>query len=148
MHQSLSIFSLQRAENYQTQADGNAAAQPNSRSPSSMVPFSLKWLPGTTVSRCYGCGMEIMNPPTAGPDDLIIVHRDFRCYRERETGQERWTTQPQNIHFHLRIACVQRRYPGFSGSYLAIPRAFMNHLRQEHFQRLFDEFGLTFTAPN
>ena len=25
--------------------------------------FSLKWVNGTTVTICYGCGMEILNPP-------------------------------------------------------------------------------------
>ena len=113
-----------------------------------MAPFSLKWLPGTNVSRCYGCGMEITNPPTVGPDDIIIVHRDFRSYREKETGQERWTAEPQNIHFHLRLTCVQRRYPAFNGNCLAVPRAFISFLRQGHFQRLFDEFGLTFSVAN
>ncbi len=89
--------------------------------------------------------MEIINPPTAGPDDIIIVHRDFRCYRERETGQERWTTDQQNVHFHLRLACVQRRYPTFGGNWLVIPRAFVNFLRPDHLQRLSDEFGLRLT---
>ena len=49
--------------------------------------FWLKWLPGTRVSRCYGCNREIRNPPDSVPDDLIVAYRDIRQYTERNTGE-------------------------------------------------------------
>ena len=34
--------------------------------------FCLKWVKGTKVSKCYGCGGIIRNPPEKRPDDPII----------------------------------------------------------------------------
>ena len=102
-----------------TQANSEAV-QPCSF-PTQVVPlnqenlFRLKWVAGTTVSRCYGCNGEIINPPSSVPDDLVVVYRDIRQFRERETGQLRHTTTPQNVHFHLRANCIRARYPNFPG---------------------------------
>ena len=68
--------------------------------------FVIKCVPGMTVSRCYGCGGDIQNPPLYYPDDLIVMYRDKRQYRDRNTGQLVTTGEPQNVHFHLRFACV------------------------------------------
>ena len=75
----------------------------------SSSPFTLKWVAGTRVSRCYGCNGEIKNPPESIPDDLIVVYRDRRQFRERLTGQLQFTSEPQNIHFHLRAACISEQ---------------------------------------
>ena len=48
--------------------------------------FGLKWVEGTKVSKCYRCGGIIKNPPENHPDDLIIVCRDIREYRDISTG--------------------------------------------------------------
>lgn len=116
---------------------------PPSTVPSQENLFKLKWVTGTTVSRCYGCGRDIENPPHSIPDDLVVVYRDHRQYRERETGQTRFTAEPQNVHFHLRIACIRARYPEFPASALVVPPNFRQHFRQEHVERLNAEFGLT-----
>ena len=46
--------------------------------------FQLKWVQGTTVKKCYGCGDNIQNPPVQRPDDLVVVFVvvcwDFRQY--------------------------------------------------------------------
>ncbi|CAB4038427.1 Hypothetical predicted protein, partial [Paramuricea clavata] len=59
---------------------------PPSTVPSQENLFKLKWVPGTTVSRCYGCCRDMKNPPHSIPDDLVVVYRDHRQYRERESG--------------------------------------------------------------
>lgn len=106
--------------------------------------FNLKWVPGTTVSKCYGCHNKIENSPQALPDDLIIVHRDIREYRDRITGQLQRSTSAQNVHFHLRASCVSRRYPDFHARNLQVQPQFIPLLRPEHFERLFNEFGLVY----
>ena len=54
--------------------------------------FTLKWLAGTRVSRCYGCNGEIRPPPPESVhDDLVVVYRDVRQYRSRDTGQIQYT---------------------------------------------------------
>ena len=104
--------------------------------------FWLKWLPGTRVSRCYGCNREIVNPPNSVPDDLIVAYRDIRQYRQRNTGQLQFSNGPQNVHFHLRAACIRARYPNFPGaSALVVPNDMKAHFRLEHIQRLDMEFG-------
>lgn len=105
--------------------------------------FVLKWLPGTRVSRCYGCGGEIQNPPLNFPDDLIVMYRDIRQYRDRNTGQIHSTSEPQNVHFHLRLACVRARYPNFVTSSLHVPPDFVQRFRLEHLERLMLEFAWT-----
>ena len=106
--------------------------------------FRLKWVAGTTVSRCYGCNGEITNPPISIPDDLVVVYRDIRQFRERETGQLRLTTAPQNVHFHLRANCIRARYQNFPGaSALFVPQEFRRYFHHEHILRLNAEFGWT-----
>ena len=83
--------------------------------------FLVKWLMGTRVSRCYGCGGVIQNPPLNCPDDLIVVYRDIRQFRHRITGQLTTSTEPQNVHFHLHLACVRARYPHF------VPNSLTSH---------------------
>ena len=113
-------------------------------SPHQSCSFKIKWVMGTRVSRCYGCNKEIKNPPESIPDDLIVVFRDIRQFRDRQTGQVQFTREPQNVHFHLRAACIRARYPSFHGaSALFIPPDFPEHFRIEHIQRLNAEFGWT-----
>ena len=50
-------------------------------------PFFLKWVSGTTVSKCYGCNGSIPNPPINMLDNLIVARKDIRHYRDRNTGQ-------------------------------------------------------------
>jgi hypothetical protein len=78
-------------------------------SPQNHSSFRLKWVMGTSVTRCYGCGEEIQNPPQTVPDDLIVVYRDIREYRDRDTGQLQYSRGPVNLHFHLRSACIRIR---------------------------------------
>ena len=101
---------------------------PPSTVPSQENLFRLKWVPGTTVSRCYGCDKHIENPPQ---------------YRDKETGQIRFTAEPQNVHFHLRIACLRTQYPEFPASALVVPPNFLQYFRKEHVERLNAEFGWT-----
>jgi hypothetical protein len=100
--------------------------------------FTLKWLTGTRVSRCY---REIKNPPESVPDDLVVVYRDVRQYRSRNTGQLQYTQEPQHVHFHLRASCIRTRCRNFpSASALVVPNNFRPHFRLEHIQRLKMEF--------
>ncbi len=107
-----------------------------------MNSFWLKWLPGTRVTRCYGCNGEIRNPPVSVPDDLIVAYRDVRQYRQKNTGQILYSNGPQNVHFHLRAACIRARYPSFPGaSALVVTSDVRARFRLEHIQRLYTEFG-------
>ncbi len=86
--------------------------------------FYLKWVNGTKVSKCCGCGGIIKNPPEKCPDDLIIFCRDIQEYRDRITGQLQRSSSAQNVHFHLRRECLMLRYPSFHVGLLSITPAF------------------------
>ena len=103
--------------------------------------FTLKWLMGTTVSRCYGCGKVIQNPPLNCPDDLIVMCHDFHHFQHRITGQLTTSSKPQNVHFYLRLACVRARYPHFVPSSIHVPPNFVHRFQVEHLGRLLLEFG-------
>ena len=49
--------------------------------------YALKWVNGTTVKRCYGCSMEIVNHPKVPLEELVIVLLDYREYRQRLASQ-------------------------------------------------------------
>ncbi len=109
--------------------------------------FSLKWLPGTTVSKCYGCNGKIVNPPVRLPDDIVLVHRDIRTYRNPRTGQLATSQEPQNVNFHMRLACILKKYPSFKPTqHLFIQREFVPFLQPEHFHCLATEFGWRISA--
>jgi hypothetical protein len=94
----------------------------NAASNSTPTSFSLKctWVQGTKVSKCYGCGGIIKNPPENRPDNLILFCRVIREYRDRITGQLQRSSFPQNVHFHLRRECIVMRYPAFHVGLLSI----------------------------
>ena len=50
-------------------------------------PFFLKWVSGTTVSKCCGCHGSILNLPISMLDNLIVAQKDIHHYRDRNTGQ-------------------------------------------------------------
>ena len=120
---------------------GGAYPQPPTVNKIPLLLFTLKWVAGTTISRCYGCDRVIPNPPTQIPDDLVLVCRGMRRYRDRTTGQIQVSDRPQNIHFHMRLACVVEKCGNFSKEMLVVPNEFIPLLRREHFHQLLQEFA-------
>lgn len=90
--------------------------------------FCLKWLYGTTVSKCYGCNECIQNPPTSSNEALIVVYRDKRWYYLN--GQWNLSGKEENVHFHLRRQCIQMRYPQF------LPNSFKCFSQKHHNERV------------
>ena len=80
-------------------------------------PFFLKWFSGT---KCYGCNGSIPNPPINMLDNLIVARKDIRHYRDRNTGQLQFSSQPQNVYFHLNLRCIRAKYPTFDSCHLTI----------------------------
>lgn len=123
---------------------GWEAGMPNTGSTNS---FLLKWLVGTNISRCYGCGGAIPNPHQDVPDDSVIVYRDFRRYRDRQTGHLQCTGAPQNVRSHL-VVLVSGQDTPFMGSLLIVPMEFTVCFCVEHISELLSKFGWTPSAAN
>ena len=86
--------------------------------------FALKWVNGTTVTTCYRCGVEIPNPLKIPLEELVIVSRDYPEYRHRLTGQIQYSSNIQNVHFHLSVSCVLARCDNFVPANVVIPTDF------------------------
>ena len=71
-------------------------------------PFFLKWVSGTTVTKCYGCNGSIPDPPINMLDNLIVARKVIRHYRDRNIGQLQFSSQPQNVYFHLNLKCIMQ----------------------------------------
>ena len=104
--------------------------------------FFLKWVNGTTVSKCYECNGRIPNHPTTPLENLINTRKDVWHYRHRTTGQLQYSSQPQNLHFHLSLRCVVAKYPMFLRSDLKIDQDMWTYLTSEHKMKLFSEFNV------
>ena len=131
-------FQIPHSHQHLTQGSSEGFQQcsfPTQVAPSSQENvFRLNCVAGTAlVSRCYGCNEEIKNPPMSIPDDLVIVYRDIRQFRERETGQIRLTATPRNVHFHLRANFIRARYPNLpDASALFVPHDFRPYFQHDH----------------
>ena len=106
-------------------------------------PFFLKWVSGTTVSKCYGFYGFIPNPPISMLDNLIVTRKDISHYRHRNTGQLQFSSQPQNVHFHLNLRCIQAKYPTFNPCHLTIDTFIYPYLQPEHKFKLLTELNIS-----
>ena len=137
-------FNLHPDVNLNTNVNSNISQEVNlntAHQKQSKSTFKLKWVAGTRVSRCYGCKGDIINPPQSSPDDLCVVYRDIREFRDRSTGQLQYTNSPENVHFHLKASCVRIRYPDFLDKDLVVSAEFTPHFKLEHVRRLVEEFN-------
>ena len=106
-------------------------------------PFFLKWVSGTTVSKCYGCNGSIPNPPINMLDNLIVARKDIRHYRDRNTGQLQFSSQPQNVHFHLNLRCIHAQYPTFHPCHLTIDTFIYPYLQPDYKFKFLTEFNIS-----
>ena len=101
--------------------------------------FFLKWVSGTTVSKCYGCNGSIPNSPINMLYNLIVARKDIRHYRDRNTGQLQFSSQPQNVHFHLNLRCIHAKYAAFNPWNLTIDTFIYPYLQPKNKFKLLTE---------
>ncbi|XP_062572678.1 uncharacterized protein LOC134234614 [Saccostrea cucullata] len=82
--------------------------------------YFLKFLKGTKVRVCYGCSKAIRVPPfvPAPPYDVVICRKEYRAYMQ--DGITKLTLTPQNVHYHLKKACLTTKNPEFTEDTLVI----------------------------
>ena len=73
-------------------------------------PFYLKWLSGSRVTTCYGCGNKIRagihDPVPPDPYDVVITRKQIRAYTPRGSVGLRFSVKPENVFFHLKNSCI------------------------------------------
>lgn len=73
-------------------------------------PFYLRWLEGSRVTTCYGCGNKFrpsMNdslPPE--PYDVVLCRKQIKAYTPKGSMGLRFTLKQENAFFHLKRSCV------------------------------------------
>ena len=70
-------------------------------------------------------GMEIPNPPKIPLEELVVLSRDDREYRHRVTVKIQYSSNIQNVHFHLSVSCVLARCNSFVPANAVIPTDFL-----------------------
>lgn len=76
--------------------------------------YHLKFLIGTQIRSCYGCGQPIRIPPHVPqpPFDIVICQKEYRTYFK--DGQLKLTLQPQNVYYHCKAECVLKKRDDFN----------------------------------
>ena len=109
--------------------------------------FHLKWLEGSRVTTCYGCGNKIRqtthDPVPPDPYDVVICRKQVRAYTPRGTSGLRFTVKPENVFFHVRRACIAMQCSDpVSAKNLVISDEDRLRLKITHRNMLRKEFGL------
>ena len=86
--------------------------------------------------------MEIPNPPKIPLEELVIVSCDYPEYRHRLTGQIQYSSNIQNVHFHLSVSCVLARCDNFVPANVVIPTDFLPYLSNEHKEIVNNKLGI------
>lgn len=108
--------------------------------------FSLKYLQGTRIRSCYGCGNPIRSdlsyiPPP--PHDIVVSYKERRYYRDPASHELRLTQNEENTYYHMVRRCVLQKHPVFQSSMLKVPPAILSSLQDTHRTHIFEQFNLT-----
>ena len=93
------------------------------------------------VRLCYGCS-QTLKPGgmiATPPNDLVIMTRMNRQYRDNTTGEMR--SKEGNLYFHLNVHCIRRKQPYFSPQIATLSDETAPYLTQAHLHFL-RAFGL------
>ena len=75
-------------------------------------PFYLKWLSGSRVTTCYGCGKKIRagihDPVPPDPYNVVTTRKQICAYTPRGSVGLRFSFKPENKFFHLRNFCTAK----------------------------------------
>ena len=93
------------------------------------------------VRLCYGCSQILMPGGIIAtpPNDLVIMTRMNRQYRDNTTGEMR--SKEGNVYFHLNVHCIRRKQPYFSPQIATLSDESPPYLTQAHLHFL-TAFGL------
>ena len=116
--------------------------QPQSTNGTDVAVFGLKYLEGTRIRSCYGCGSPIRTDTSylpSPPHDIVISYRERRYYRDPSTKEMRLSQQDENTYYHCMLKCVQLKHPLFCGYMLKVT---IGSLKEIHLVHLREQFGI------
>jgi len=107
--------------------------------------FTLQWLTGTQIRKCYGCTSPIrMDTATVPPPpyDLVIRYKERRYYRDPVTQALKLTQKEENTYYHCMKLCVLNKHPAFTSNMLCIPPDVKALLSPTHKFHLYEAFEI------
>ena len=94
--------------------------------------YKFSWLRGTSVYVCYGCGQRMRPKPSdeggrdmvpPPPFDVVLCRKELRMYK-KPSGELTYSITPQNVYYHLKKACIQKKNSNFTVENIAISEEF------------------------
>ena len=112
---------------------------------SHQLTFIVKFLEGSRIRSCYGCGSPIRKdtsciPPP--PHDLIISYRERHFFRDPHSHQMRLTANEENTYYHVMSSCLLQKHPAFQAYMLKVADSAMPNLSVIHRMHLKEQFNI------
>ena len=113
--------------------------------------YQLKSLKGTSIYVCYGCGQRMHPKPSnetgryfvpPAPFDVVFCRRELKMYK-KPSGELTYSITPQNVYYHMKKACIQKKNGNFTSGDISISEEFLSSLMTVHVSQLRKEFGLS-----
>ena len=80
------------------------------------------------------------------PDDLVIQHKEQVLFQNPKTGSFQLSRDHRNVYYHIRLACVQRKFPSFQATqHLQAAKEVVSHFAASHKDFLLKEFSVQFS---
>ena len=110
-------------------------------------PYYLRWLQGSRITTCYGCGNKfrpsINHPPPPEPYDAVLCRKQIRSYTPKGTVGLKFTLKPENVFFHLKRSCVEmKNSDGVTAESLLLSDVDKQNLKTSHKMMFRKEFGV------
>lgn len=110
--------------------------------------FSVRWLKGTKVYRCYGCREDIRPKPTKGQDivppppwGFVLARLELRQIPDPNGGL-RMPIKPEPVYYHPKLACIRKAHgPKFCPQVVA-RQSDKESMDDLHLKLLEDQFGI------
>ena len=107
--------------------------------------FLVKFLEGSRIRSCYGCGSPIRKDTSvipSPPHDLIISYRERRFFRDPNSHQMCLTANEENTYYHVILSCILQKHPAFQGYMLKVADSAIPNLSGIHRVHLKEQFNI------
>lgn len=110
-------------------------------------PYHLRWLEGSRVTSCYGCGNKFhpsMNDsPPPEPYDAVLYRKQVRAYTPKGLVGLRFTLKPEIVFFQIKQFYVElKKLDGITEHSLVLSDVDKQNLKKTHKMMLKREFGV------
>ena len=117
-----------------------------------IMPDNLFWITFVSgnISRCQGCQQKVLRGQNGKPpDDLVLQHKEHVLFQNPQTGIFQLSHDLHNVYYHLRQACITKKYLSFNPSdHIRISTDNLAKLSAIHKTCILKEFSITLILNN